>query len=83
MTAWGAPVTLSGRYSCARPLTRRTPLAHRGGPIPLSDRRPVPLALLTRRAATVRSGACGCVSGSDLGMTPSMITMTTPRAGTG
>lgn len=44
----------------------------------------MPFAPLTLRAVIARSGACGRVTGSGLGMTiTTIMTMTTPRAGTG
>ncbi|WP_339930016.1 hypothetical protein [uncultured Brevundimonas sp.] len=44
----------------------------------------MPFAPLTTSAAIARPGACGRVTASGLGMTiTTMITMTTPRAGTG
>ncbi|MDI1282382.1 hypothetical protein [Brevundimonas sp.] len=43
----------------------------------------MPFAPITARAVIARSGACGRVTRSGFGMTITMITMTTPRAGTG
>lgn len=43
----------------------------------------MPFALITTNAVIARSGACGRVTRSGLGLTITMITMTTPRAGTG
>ena len=71
------------RYSCGDTLTVRPGPGHRGGLIPLRDSRPVPFAPIIASATNARPGVSGCATGASLGMTTTMITMTTPRAGTG
>lgn len=83
MTTGGARMAPARRYSCVRALTVRRGRGHRGGLIPLPDPCPVPFAPITTSAVIARSGACGRVTRSGLGMTITMVTMTTPRAGTG